>query len=98
MGVGMASSGQAEVFAVGLARDDGSRSGFLSEHGEFAVRGSLIDIFPMGSGQAIRIDFFDDDIESLPMLTLIDQCELALMTAVQTAVKREDEQEGRHNG
>ena len=37
----------------------------VSEHGEFAVRGSLIDVFPMGSGQPIRIDFFDDDIESL---------------------------------
>ena len=37
----------------------------VSEHGEFAVRGSLIDIFPMGSARPIRIDFFDDDIESL---------------------------------
>jgi transcription-repair coupling factor (superfamily II helicase) len=37
----------------------------VSEHGEFAVRGSLIDIFPMGSTQPIRIDFFDDDIETL---------------------------------
>jgi len=36
-----------------------------SEHGEFAVRGSLIDLFPMGSTRPIRIDFFDDDIESL---------------------------------
>ncbi len=37
----------------------------VSEHGEFAVRGSLIDIFPMGSDAPVRIDFFDDDIESL---------------------------------
>ena len=37
----------------------------VSEHGEFAVRGSLIDLFPMGSKQPIRIDFLDDDIESL---------------------------------
>jgi transcription-repair coupling factor (superfamily II helicase) len=37
----------------------------VSEHGEFAVRGSLIDIFPMGSERPIRIDFFDDEIESL---------------------------------
>ena len=37
----------------------------VSEHGEFAVRGSLIDVFPMGSAEPIRIDFFDDDIESL---------------------------------
>ena len=37
----------------------------VSEHGEFAVRGSLIDIFPMGTDAPVRIDFFDDDIESL---------------------------------
>ncbi len=37
----------------------------VAEHGEFAVRGSLIDIFPMGAELPVRIDFFDDDIESL---------------------------------
>ena len=37
----------------------------VSEHGEFAVRGSLIDVFPMGADTPIRIDFFDDEIESL---------------------------------
>ena len=37
----------------------------VSEHGEFAIRGSLIDIFPMGADAPIRIDFFDEDIESL---------------------------------
>ncbi len=37
----------------------------VGEHGEFAVRGSLIDVFPMGAEAPIRIDFFDDDIESL---------------------------------
>ncbi|HEY0893204.1 MAG TPA: transcription-repair coupling factor, partial [Cellvibrio sp.] len=35
------------------------------EHGEFAVRGSLMDIFPMGSETPYRIDLFDDEIESL---------------------------------
>lgn len=57
-----------------LPRDEFTRSlieaGYLrvpqvSEHGEFAVRGSLIDIFPMGTDAPVRIDFFDDDIESL---------------------------------
>ncbi len=37
----------------------------VSEHGEFAVRGSLIDVFPMGADAPARIDFFDDEIESL---------------------------------
>lgn len=37
----------------------------VSEHGEFAVRGSLLDIFPMGAELPVRIDLFDDEIESL---------------------------------
>ena len=37
----------------------------VEEHGEYAVRGSLLDVFPMGSTAPLRIDFFDDEIESL---------------------------------
>ncbi|WP_326428548.1 transcription-repair coupling factor [Stutzerimonas frequens] len=35
------------------------------EHGELAVRGALIDLFPMGSALPYRIDLFDDEIETL---------------------------------
>lgn len=35
------------------------------EHGEFALRGSIIDVYPMGSKQPFRIELFDDEIESL---------------------------------
>jgi transcription-repair coupling factor (superfamily II helicase) len=35
------------------------------EHGEFTVRGSLVDIFPMGTTLPFRIDLFDNEIESL---------------------------------
>jgi transcription-repair coupling factor (superfamily II helicase) len=35
------------------------------EHGEFAVRGSLFDLYPMGSEVPYRIDLFDDIIDSL---------------------------------
>lgn len=35
------------------------------EHGEFAVRGSIMDIFPMGLETPVRIDLFDDTIETL---------------------------------
>jgi len=50
--------------------DDLAAAGYLripqvEEHGEFAVRGSLIDVFPMGSAQPLRIDFFDDEIDTL---------------------------------
>jgi transcription-repair coupling factor (superfamily II helicase) len=39
--------------------------GQVEEHGEFSVRGSILDLFPMGSSRPFRIDFFDDEIESI---------------------------------
>ncbi len=51
-------------------REQLEKSGYLCvdtvyEHGEFAVRGSLMDIYPMGSKLPYRIDLFDDEIETL---------------------------------
>ncbi|MDE1888106.1 MAG: transcription-repair coupling factor, partial [Gammaproteobacteria bacterium] len=37
----------------------------VMEHGEFAVRGALLDIFPMGSTTPLRIDLLDEEIESI---------------------------------
>ena len=37
----------------------------VQEPGDFAVRGALLDIFPMGSPTPYRIELFDDEIESI---------------------------------
>ena len=37
----------------------------VMEHGEFAVRGAIIDLYPMGSKYPYRIDLFDDEIDTL---------------------------------
>lgn len=37
----------------------------VQEHGEFAVRGSIVDLFPMGSDLPYRIDLFDDEVDSI---------------------------------
>jgi transcription-repair coupling factor (superfamily II helicase) len=47
-----------------------SRAGYRAvetvfEPGEYALRGSLMDIYPMGQPTPIRIELFDDQIESL---------------------------------
>lgn len=34
-------------------------------HGEYATRGSLLDLFPMGSHTPYRIDLFDDEVDSI---------------------------------
>ena len=45
----------------------------VAEHGEFAVRGSLIDMFPSGEPLALRLDFFGDEIESIRRFDAADQ-------------------------
>ena len=37
----------------------------VEEHGEFAVRGSILDLYPMSSGTPYRVEFFDEDIETI---------------------------------
>ncbi|TCV98266.1 transcription-repair coupling factor [Biostraticola tofi] len=45
----------------------------VMEHGEFATRGALLDLFPMGSDVPYRIDFFDDEIDSLRLFDVDTQ-------------------------
>ena len=37
----------------------------VAEPGDFAVRGALLDIFPMGAAEPYRIELFDDEVESI---------------------------------
>lgn len=45
----------------------------VQEHGEFAFRGSILDIFPMGTEKPIRIDLFDNTIDSLRYFDAVSQ-------------------------
>ncbi len=59
-------------------RLDMSKKGYryvntVYEHGEFTIRGSLIDIFPMGSKTPYRLDLFDDELESIKLFDIESQ-------------------------
>ncbi len=41
------------------------RADTVMEPGEYAVRGGIIDIFPSGEGDPVRLDFFGDTVESV---------------------------------
>ena len=45
----------------------------VTDSGEFAVRGGLVDLFPSGEEQALRLDFFGDEIESVRTFDPADQ-------------------------
>lgn len=48
------------LFESGFTKTD-----FVSQPGEFAVRGSIIDLFSFGDNYPYRIDFFGDEVESI---------------------------------
>lgn len=54
-----------DQFRQRLGRGGYCRVSQVMEHGDFAVRGSLIDIFPMGSDLPYRIDLFDEEVEGI---------------------------------
>jgi transcription-repair coupling factor (superfamily II helicase) len=61
----------------------------VTEHGEIAVRGSLLDVFPMGSEAPVRIDFFDDEVESLRYFDPETQLTAETATEIQILPARE---------
>ena len=54
-----------EEFCRNLQRNSYRAVATVLEHGEFARRGSLLDVFPMGCELPCRIDLFDRQIETL---------------------------------
>ena len=48
-----------------LVQSGYSRDTIVNKTGEFAVRGFIVDVFPVESDYPVRIEFFDDEIESI---------------------------------
>lgn len=56
-----------------LAANGYDRASTVREPGEFAVRGGLIDIFPPGADEPVRLDFFGDQLESIRAFDPVSQ-------------------------
>ena len=61
----------------------------VMEHGEFAVRGSLLDLYPMGNPLPFRIDLFDDEIESIKTFDTETQRSQETLDAIRMLPARE---------
>ncbi len=62
-----------EVVATWLIDNGFSRVDYVYEPGQFAVRGSIIDIFSYSCEQPFRIDFFGDEIDSIRIFNVETQ-------------------------
>jgi len=74
----------------GQLEDSGyQRVSQVTQHGDYAVRGSLIDFFPSGHESPIRVDFFDDEVETLREFDPDSQISTARIDALDTLPARE---------
>ncbi|HVF77190.1 MAG TPA: transcription-repair coupling factor, partial [Solirubrobacteraceae bacterium] len=70
----------AELVAAGYERVDQ-----VSERGQFASRGGLLDIYPATEERAVRVDMFDIEIESLRWFSTFTQRSLGETQEVEIA-------------
>lgn len=61
----------------------------VMSHGEFAVRGSIIDVYPMGCHLPFRIDLFDNEIETIRTFNPENQISIDKVDKVQVLPARE---------
>jgi len=54
-----------EELPVWLSKIGYRRSSVVADKGEFAVRGGIIDLYPVGSPDPYRIEFFGDEIDNI---------------------------------
>jgi transcription-repair coupling factor (superfamily II helicase) len=54
----------------------------VREHGEFSIRGSLIDLFPMGSHTPFRIDLLDNEVDTIRTFSPDTQRTLEKISAI----------------
>ena len=72
------------------------RVGMVEGKGQFALRGSILDVYPPALSQGVRMEFFDDEIDSLREFDCISQrslgaAERVLLTPAVEALLDEDE-------
>ncbi|HRD55571.1 MAG TPA: transcription-repair coupling factor [Parachlamydiaceae bacterium] len=66
-----------------------SKEYIASDKGQFAVRGGIIDVFPVTSPDPFRIEFFGDEIESIRIFDPIGQKSVKMADSLQLTAAKE---------
>lgn len=78
-----------EAFLQRLEQSSYQRVSQVNEPGEFAVRGSIIDLFPTGSPIPFRLDLFDNEIDTIRTFDPETQCSLKTVERIELLPARE---------
>lgn len=74
-----------DEFAVELVDRGYERVEQVEDRGQFAIRGGLLDLFPATSDNAVRVDLFDIEVESLRSFSTFTQRSISDLTEVEIA-------------
>jgi transcription-repair coupling factor (superfamily II helicase) len=69
-----------ELVAAGYERVDQ-----VDDRGQFAIRGGILDVYPATEERAVRVDLFDDEVESLRLFSTFTQRSLGEADQVEIA-------------
>lgn len=61
----------------------------VREHGEYAIRGSIIDLYPMGANTPYRIDLFDNEVDTIRLFSPETQLSMEKMTEIRMLPAKE---------
>ena len=59
---------ESQLFDLGFTRTD-----YVYEPGQFAIRGSIVDVFSFSNEDPYRVDFFGDEVDSIRTFDIISQ-------------------------
>ncbi|VAW57359.1 Transcription-repair coupling factor [hydrothermal vent metagenome] len=78
-----------DAFRINLEQSGYQCVSQVMEHGEFAIRGSIIDLFPSGHNLPFRIDLFDTDIDTIRRFDPESQRSLDAIKSIEILPARE---------
>ena len=67
----------------------------VQRHGEFAIRGAIVDIFPSNSAAPYRIDLFDNEVDSIRTFSIEDQRSIDKITSIELLPAKEFPMDGK---
>lgn len=78
-----------EDLAMRLVGNGFERVRAVEGEGEFARRGDILDVFPVGSERPIRFSFFDDEIDGIKSFDMNSQRSVEVLASVHLDIARE---------
>ena len=85
---------ETDIFAAKLASLGYERVDRVESMGQFAIRGGIIDFFPLTSNTAIRIELFDNEVDSIRVLDVLSQRSVEKLASVSLTPAEEPSHEG----